>query len=81
MLALVRRSFGLSDNDHASLEREIQLEAYTEALRSAMKAGIITPNDTSAHDNFRELYGVRIEEHLTIEKSLYREIQQQENRP
>ena len=75
MLALVRRSFGLSDDDQALLEREVQLEAYTDALRSAMKAGIIAAGDKSSHDNFRELYGIRIEDHLTIEAALLREFQ------
>ena len=77
MLALVRRSFGLSDDDHAVLEREVQMEAYAEALRSAMRAGIITPNDKSSRENFRELYGMRMEDHLLIEANLLREFQKQ----
>jgi len=53
------------------------MEAYAEALRSAMKAGIITPNDKSSHENFRELYGMRVEDHLIIEAGLMREFQKQ----
>jgi hypothetical protein len=75
MLALVRRSFGLLDDDHAVLEREVQLEAYADALRSAMRAGIITTDDKSSHENFREVYGVRVEDHLAIEASLLKEFQ------
>jgi hypothetical protein len=75
MLTFVRRSFGVSDDNHAVIEREVQLEVYTEALRSAWKAGIISPDDASTKENLRVLYGVKMDEHLVIESSLMRELQ------
>jgi hypothetical protein len=77
MLALVRRSFGLSDEDHIALEREVQLEAYAEALRSALKAGIVNRNDPTSNQNFREIYGVKKEDHLRIEATIMKEFKQQ----
>jgi hypothetical protein len=53
------------------------MEAYKEALRSAIRAGIISPNDSSSHENFRQLYGVRKEDHLSIEAALMRDLQQE----
>ena len=51
------------------------MEAYQEALRSAMTSGIITPNDSSAFENFRDLYGMKTEDCLVIEAALSREFQ------
>ena len=76
MLTLIRRSFNVSDEEHLGMEREVQLEAYTEALRSAWKAGIITRDDTSTHENLRILYGVKVEDHLVIEADLQRDLKQ-----
>jgi tetratricopeptide (TPR) repeat protein len=78
MLGVVRRSLTISDSEHALLEREVQLETYTEALRMAWKSGIITANDAKTHENLRTLYGVSMEQHLVIEAGLLREMNQEE---
>jgi tetratricopeptide (TPR) repeat protein len=76
MLDVVRRSLIIGDADHFLLERDVQLETYTEALRSAWKSGIITADDVATHENLRNLYGITMEQHLSIEPNIMRELKQ-----
>lgn len=76
MLDLVRRSLGISEGLHAALDREMQLEAYETALRSAWDSGIITQDDTTTQDNMRKMYGVRLEDHLLIEAAILRALRE-----
>jgi hypothetical protein len=78
MLDVVRRSLTISDSEHAVLEREVQLETYTEALRTAWKSGIIMADDAKTHENLRILFGVNLDQHLVIEAGLLRGMNQEE---
>ena len=79
MLDVVRRSLAVTDDEDAKLVREVQVEAYTEALRSAWKAGIITNDDIDTDANLRQLYGIGREEHLVIEASVLHEIKRSQD--
>jgi hypothetical protein len=74
MLEIVRNSLGVDEADRAVIEREVQREAFTEALRSAMKNGIIAEEDAVTKENLRTMYGVTSEEFVVIESRLLREI-------
>ena len=74
MLETVRLSLGLEETEHALVEREVQLETYTDALRSAYQSGIVTRDDASTHENLRQLYGITMEEHQVIETEVLREL-------
>ena len=76
MVEVVRRSLGISDGDQAAIEKEVQLEAYTEALRSAWKAGIVSSDDVATRENLRSMYSISSEDHLTVEADLRRELSQ-----
>jgi hypothetical protein len=52
----------------------VQQEAFTEALRSALKNGIIAGEDPVTKKNLRTMYGITSEEYLAIESRLLREI-------
>ena len=80
MLEVVRRSLAVGEDDHAKLEREVQLEAYTDALRSAWKSGIISTDDIDTHENLRQLYGMGREEHLVIEAGILQELKRAQER-
>ncbi|MCK5572290.1 MAG: hypothetical protein KAJ12_05995, partial [Bacteroidetes bacterium] len=70
MLEVVRLSLGISEADHTIVDREVQIEAYTEAFQAALKAGVLTPEDNRTHENLRQLYGISLEEHLVVEKEM-----------
>lgn len=78
MLDVVRRSLNISDGVHATLEREVQIQAYTEALRSAWKAGLITDGEPKAHDNLRQVYRISTDDQLAIEAKIKREMKHEE---
>ena len=80
MLDTVRRSLGIEDGDHVKLEREAQLESYSEALRSAWKSGIISSDDAVTHENLRQLYAISKDEHLTIEAGVLQELKRLQER-
>jgi hypothetical protein len=77
MLEVVRLSLGISEDEHALVEREVQVETYTEALQAAWKAGVLTPEDTRTQENLRQLYGMNLEEHLVIEANILKELRTQ----
>jgi hypothetical protein len=66
MLEVVRISLGIADGEHEILQREVQLESYAEALQSAWKNGLISPDDESTHEKLRQLYDVSLEDHRAI---------------
>ena len=74
MLEVVRHSLGVDEADRPVIEREVQSEAFTEALRSAMKSGIIAEEDAVTKENLRMMYGVTSDEYDVIESRLLREI-------
>jgi hypothetical protein len=74
MLDVVRVSLGVQEDEHALLEREVRLETYREALRSAWKSGLITSDDLSTGENLRKLYGLGKEDHLVIEAAVMNEM-------
>ncbi len=74
MLDVVRVSLGVQEDEHALLEREVRLEVYREALRSAWKSGLVTMDDPAASSNLRKLYGISNDEHLVIEAAIISEL-------
>jgi hypothetical protein len=70
MLEVVRLSLGIPDTEHELVEREVQLEAYTEALQSAWKSGLVAIDDEQTNENLRQLYGVSAEDHRAIQAGL-----------
>jgi hypothetical protein len=70
MLEVVRLSLGIPEGEHEIVEREVQLEAYAEALQSAWRNGLIASDDETTHEKLRQLYGVSLEDHQAIQVSL-----------
>jgi hypothetical protein len=66
MLEVVRLSLGVPEGEHQIIEREVQLEAYAEALQSAWRNGLVSPEDESTHEKLRQVYGVSLEDHQII---------------
>jgi tetratricopeptide (TPR) repeat protein len=67
VLDIARESLKVSHADHASLEREIRLECYREALQHSLANGVLTLRDTQLVDALREKYGVPLEDQAAIE--------------
>jgi hypothetical protein len=67
---VVRLSLGIQDTEHELVEREVQLEAYTEALQSAWKSGLVAVDDELTNENLRQMYGISVEDHRAIQAGL-----------
>ena len=65
---------GISDEEHASLEQEAQLEIYLHAIVDSWKNGSITPQDLDRLDVLREKFNISAEEHMRLEKQVRHEI-------
>jgi hypothetical protein len=76
MLEVVRLSLGIAEGEHAIVEREVQIETYTEALLSAFRSGVLTRDDKRTQENIRQLYGVSKEDHLVIEAGIMKDLRQ-----
>ena len=74
MLDSVRLALDIEETEQALVEREVQIETYTEALRSAYRSGIVKKEDASTHENLRQLFGMTLEEHEVIEGEVLREV-------
>ena len=77
LLDTLRKSLGIDNDQHSSLEQEIQLEIYLEAIVEGWKDGAITPEDSEKLDVLREKFSISAEEHLRLEKQVRREILKQ----
>jgi hypothetical protein len=74
LLLTLRKSMGISDEEHASLEQEVRLEIYLQAIIDSWKNGAITPQDLDRLDALREKFNISAEEHMRLEKQVRQEI-------
>ena len=77
ILGVLRKTFGISDQEHSGLEQEVQLEIYLEAIMTGWKDGAITPQDSEKLDELRDKFKISAEEHLRLEKQVRHEILRQ----
>jgi hypothetical protein len=77
LLSTLRKSMGISDEEHASLEQEVRLEIYLQAIVDCWKNGSITPQDFDRLDALRERFHISAEEHMRLEKQVRQEILKQ----
>lgn len=69
MLRTLRTSLGISDQEHESLQHEIQAEIYQNLVLRIWKQGSMSPQDSEKLDFIREKFNISAEEHMKIEKS------------
>ena len=74
ILEVVRVSLGVKEEEHVMLERDVQIETFKDALRSAWRSGIISSSDDVTHENLRKLYGITPDECLPIKVDVMREM-------
>jgi len=60
-----------------SLEQEIHLEIYLNAIVDCWKNGSLTPQDSDRLDALREKFKISAEEHMRLEKQVRQEILKQ----
>ncbi len=77
LLSTLRKSMGISDEEHESLEQEVRLEIYLNAIVDCWKNGSLTPQDLDRLDALREKFNISAEEHMRLEKQVRQEILKQ----
>ena len=77
LLLTLRKSMGISDEEHASLEQEVRLEIYLYAIVDCWKNGSLTAQDLDRLDTLREKFNISAEEHMRLEKQVRQEILKQ----
>jgi hypothetical protein len=77
ILAVLRKSMGINDEEHKNLEQEVQLEIYLQAIVDSWRSGSITPQDLDRLDILRERFNISAEEHLRMEKQVRQEVLRQ----
>jgi alpha-L-arabinofuranosidase len=77
LLLTLRKSMGISDEEHASLEQEVRLEIYLYAIVDSWKNGSLTLQDLDRLDALREKFNISAEEHMRLEKQVRHEILKQ----
>ena len=73
MLDVVRMSLGIADEEHTAAEREVQREAYSDALRLAWTSGVLSADDNPALENLRKLFGICTDEQRAMEAEILNE--------
>lgn len=79
-LAQLRSTLGISDEEHAGLEKEIKLETYYEALKRAWSSGAITPESASKLAELRRTFQISPDEHDRIEAKMLWELREGQER-
>jgi hypothetical protein len=74
LLATLRKSMGITEQEHASLEQEVRLEIYLYAIVDSWKNGSLTVEDLDRLDLLREKFHISAEEHMRLEKQVRQEI-------
>jgi anti-sigma28 factor (negative regulator of flagellin synthesis) len=77
LLLTLRKSMGISNEEHVNLEQEIHLEIYLNAIVDCWKNGSLTPQDSDRLDALREKFKISAEEHMRLEKQVRHEILKQ----
>jgi len=74
LLATLRKSMGITEQEHASLEQEVRLEIYLYAIVDSWKNGSLTVEDLDRLDIIREKFHISAEEHMRLEKQVRQDI-------
>jgi len=69
-LKKVRGLFGLSDEEHAELEKQVHIDSYVEALTIAWKDGSLSKNEREILEVMRKKFSITMEQHLSAEAKL-----------
>jgi hypothetical protein len=77
LLQTLRKSLGISEEEHNSLEQEVRLEIYLYAIIDCWKRGALTADDLDRLDTMREKFNISAEEHMRLEKQVRQEILRQ----
>lgn len=72
-LSTMRTLFGITQEEHARLEREIKIESYVEALRIAWRDNILSDTEQKTLQMMHDKYGISPEEQ-SIAEARYEEI-------
>ncbi|MBP8975874.1 MAG: response regulator [Bacteroidetes bacterium] len=74
ILQSLKISLGVSDTEHMTIEREVQVRAYIEAVRLLYQAPQQTEEDQLHLKNLRGLFHINDDEHLSIVKRITKEL-------
>lgn len=80
ILSLLRKSLGVEQADHESLQQKAQIEVYLQAMTNAWKEGAITPRDSERLDLVREQFNISAEQHLLLQKQVTNDILKQSSK-
>ena len=66
----VREMFGITEEDHREVEKQVHIDAYVEALRIAWRDGAISSNEGEILAMMREKFGISMDEHMSAEAKI-----------
>lgn len=70
-----RLALKISQDVHETIEKEAKIECYVNAVKRAIKEGIVTTTNMKALEEIRERFSITAEEHLTVELKILWELQ------
>ncbi|MFH0991559.1 MAG: response regulator [bacterium] len=66
-LQKVRDLFGITQEQHEEMIKQVKIDAYVEALRIAWRDGNISKNEAQVLQMMRQKYNISMEEHMSAE--------------
>jgi len=69
-LKKVREMFGITEEEHAEVEKQVHIDAYVEALRIAWRDGAVSANGGEVLQLMREKFNISLEEHMSAEAKI-----------
>lgn len=66
-LKKVQEMFGITQEEHSELEKQVHVDAYVEALRIAWRDGVVSKNESDMLQLMRERFNISMEEHMSAE--------------
>jgi hypothetical protein len=74
LLLTLRRTLGISIEEHESLEHEVQIEVYLVVLTEAWQNGAISAKDSERLEFFRNKFHISSDEHFRLEKQVREDV-------
>jgi hypothetical protein len=74
ILFTLRRTLGISDEEHKNLERELQVDIYLHALTVAWRGGGMSAKDSERLEYFRNKFHISSDEHFRLEKQVREDV-------
>jgi PleD family two-component response regulator len=69
-LKKVRQMFSITQREHDEAEKQVHIEAYVDALKTAWRDGVVSSTESEVLQLMRQRFNISMEEHMSAETQI-----------